>query len=196
MDSCFAPGFKLEPYWWDATPRPVLEDQACRGSADVVVVGSGYTGLHAALELARAGRSVLFLMLSDAGFGCSSRNGGQISTSIKPGLDELTRGTVRRQGGQSCEPGMTHCNGLASLSAREKIDCDFIVPGRFHAAHNQRQFDKLVRTVENQPRALRCRPLLCRAISSAMSWEQTHISVAWCSRHTHRSSRRAIIRGF
>jgi hypothetical protein len=24
MDSSFAPGYKLEPYWWDATPRPVL----------------------------------------------------------------------------------------------------------------------------------------------------------------------------
>src|SRR3546814_5295860 len=60
-------------------------------SVDVAVVCSGYTGLCAALELARGGRSVLALDAADVGWGCSSRNGGQISTSVKPGYDDLAR---------------------------------------------------------------------------------------------------------
>ena len=60
------------------------------GAVDVAIVGSGYTGLLAALQTARAGRSTLVLDAEDAGWGCSTRNGGQISTSLKPGLDELT----------------------------------------------------------------------------------------------------------
>jgi glycine/D-amino acid oxidase-like deaminating enzyme len=151
MDSCFAPGFKLEPYWWDATPRPRLEDGDLPRSADVVVVGSGYTGLHAALELVRAGRSVLVLDAEDAGFGCSSRNGGQISTSIKPGLDELTSRYGEKTGRAILRTGHDALQWIGQFIRAEKIDCDFIVPGRFHAAHNQRQFDKLVRAVENQP---------------------------------------------
>jgi glycine/D-amino acid oxidase-like deaminating enzyme len=152
MQSSFAPGYKLEPYWWDATPRPVLARQALPGSVDVAIVGSGYTGLHAALELARAGRSVVVLDAGDAGFGCSSRNGGQISSSIKPGLDELVSRYGEKTGRAILRTGHDALQWIGEFVAREKIDCDFKVPGRFHAAHNERQFDKLVRAVENQPR--------------------------------------------
>ena len=55
----FTDDFKLEPYWWEATPRPVLETAVVPATADVAIVGSGYTGLNAALVLARAGRCVV-----------------------------------------------------------------------------------------------------------------------------------------
>ena len=47
----FTPDHKLSPYWWDRVPRPALDDSALPARADVVVVGSGYTGLHAALQM-------------------------------------------------------------------------------------------------------------------------------------------------
>lgn len=75
--------------WLDDLPAgPVLPSQLPR-SADVVIIGSGYTGLNAALETARGGRSTLALDSVDPGAGCSSRNGGQISTSIKPSKEKL-----------------------------------------------------------------------------------------------------------
>ncbi|MEL7046873.1 MAG: FAD-binding oxidoreductase, partial [Pseudomonadota bacterium] len=58
--------------------------------SDVVVIGSGYTGLNAAIETARAGRSTLVIDAETPGWGCSTRNGGQISTSVKPSLASLT----------------------------------------------------------------------------------------------------------
>lgn len=48
----------LEPYWWQAAPRRKGEPPAfpSPAKADVAIVGSGMTGLVAAMELARGGR--------------------------------------------------------------------------------------------------------------------------------------------
>ena len=75
MDGLFTSDYKLEPYWWERTPRPSAKDTAPPGEADVAIIGSGYTGLNAALVTARAGRSTVVLDAKDAGYGCSSRNG-------------------------------------------------------------------------------------------------------------------------
>jgi len=55
-------------------PRPSL---AGAQSADVCIVGGGLAGLSAALELARAGLSVIVLEGQQVGWGASGRNGGQ-----------------------------------------------------------------------------------------------------------------------
>ena len=47
-------------------------------TADVCVIGGGYTGLSCALELAQAGRRVVILEAAQVGWGCSGRNGGQV----------------------------------------------------------------------------------------------------------------------
>lgn len=55
--------------------RPALESDV---SADVCIIGAGFTGLSAALRLAQSGKSVIVLEASRIGFGASGRNGGQI----------------------------------------------------------------------------------------------------------------------
>jgi hypothetical protein len=41
--------YKDQPFWWDATPRPKIENSGLPKTADVVIIGSGYTGLSAAM---------------------------------------------------------------------------------------------------------------------------------------------------
>ena len=55
--------------------RPPLYGET---TADVCVVGAGYTGLSAARHLAQRGLDVVVLDAHRAGFGASGRNGGQV----------------------------------------------------------------------------------------------------------------------
>ena len=79
--------------YYAATRDPAPNRPPLRGEvrADVCVVGGGYTGLSAALHLARAGRRVVLLEAHRAGFGASGRNGGQLGTGQRLEVDELER---------------------------------------------------------------------------------------------------------
>ena len=149
-DNIFTDEFKTSPYWWDKTPRPALEHRLPPGKIDVAVIGSGYTGLNAALVTARGGRSTAIFDAGDAGFGCSTRNGGQVSTSIKPGLSELSRRHGKSVALDIIKQGHNALSFLQEFVQSENIDCDFRVSGRFHAAHNKNQFRKLTDEVNNQ----------------------------------------------
>ncbi len=150
----FTPDARMAPYWWDHVPRPQLPERALPATADVVVVGSGYTGLHAALQTARAGRHTVVVDAEDAGWGCSTRNGGQVSTSVKPSLAVLARRHGAERAREILREGQRSLAWLGEFIAAEGIDCDFGVVGRFHAAHNAVQFDALVRAAQSQPAGL------------------------------------------
>jgi glycine/D-amino acid oxidase-like deaminating enzyme len=152
--SLFSPDFKTTPYWWDCVPPADLGQPALPARVDVAVIGSGYTGLHAALQTARGGRSTLILDAEDAGWGCSTRNGGQISTSIKPGFAELKRRHGAEHAERILREGRRSLEWFGEFVEVEGIDCDFRVAGRFHAAHSPNQYEILVRDAANQPKGL------------------------------------------
>jgi glycine/D-amino acid oxidase-like deaminating enzyme len=155
IDSLFAADYKGEPYWWAAAPRPPDSLVPQPANCDVAIVGSGYTGLAAALELARGGRHVVVLDAEDAGWGCSTRNGGQISTSIKPSFSELKarHGEVAALGIR--REGLNALEWIGDFISRERIDCDFQKVGRFHAAHNAAAYESLGRSAADQPKELK-----------------------------------------
>ncbi len=145
---------KLAPYWWDEVPRPAIADAALPQKVDVAVVGAGYTGLHAALQTARGGRSTLVLDAEEAGWGCSTRNGGQVSTSIKPSYEQLSRRHGEKRAFDILREGQRSLEWIAQFVRTEAIDCHFSRVGRFHAAHNAAQFDALAARVRHQPKGL------------------------------------------
>ena len=147
-------GCKLDPYWWDDVPRPRLPDAPLPATIDVAVVGAGYTGLHAALQTVRGGRSTLVFDAEDAGWGCSSRNGGQISTSIKPDFELLARRHGKQRAFDILKEGQQSLAWIKQFVHAEGIDCDFGQVGRFHAAHNAAQYEALAARLASQPKGL------------------------------------------
>ena len=145
-------GFRETPYWWDDAPAPDLPAASLPQKVDVAVVGAGYTGLNAALETARGGRSTLVLDAEQAGWGCSTRNGGQISTSIKPDLATLARRHGLDRAHAIRKEGRTALDWIEDLVTRERIDCDFRRSGRFHAAHTPANYEALAEAVAAQTR--------------------------------------------
>ncbi len=57
----------------------------------VCVIGAGFTGLNAALTLAKSGVDVIVLEASRIGFGATGRNGGQIGTGQRVDVEELEK---------------------------------------------------------------------------------------------------------
>src|SRR5258708_26562656 len=75
----------LPPSLWAATARPAPETPPLDASrrADVAIVGAGYSGLAAALQLAESGVSVVVLEAGEPGWGASGRNGGQVIPGLQ-----------------------------------------------------------------------------------------------------------------
>ena len=83
---------KLTPLWTDQYPRPAsLPISELPERADVAIVGSGYTGLNAAIELAKAGADVVVLEQETIGWGASSRNGTMLTPGLKAKLKDIKR---------------------------------------------------------------------------------------------------------
>ena len=86
-------------FWTDGL-EPVADDAVEAGeSFDAVVVGAGYGGLSAALELARQGMKVLVVEARRIGDGASSRAAGSLANVPKARLHEL----ARRYGGETAD---------------------------------------------------------------------------------------------
>jgi gamma-glutamylputrescine oxidase len=133
----------FEDSWYYATARgladhPPLEE---RISADVCVVGAGYTGLSAALELAERGYAVVLLEAYRVGSGASGRNGGVLGMGQRKEQDVLERwlgaDTARLLWDLAVE-----ANALVRQRIeRHSIDCD-LKDGELHAAHRRRYVEE------------------------------------------------------
>lgn len=81
----------LPPSWYAASVSPRVAAPALDGDAhvDVAILGGGYTGLSAALELAARGMRVVVLEARRIGWGASGRNGGQVLCGYGCEVDTL-----------------------------------------------------------------------------------------------------------
>lgn len=146
--STISPDCSDSPYWLDDLPAPPAMPSTPLQEVDVVVVGSGYTGLHAAIETARGGRTTMVLDAQDPGWGCSTRNGGQISASIKPSLEKLTARLGEERARAIRQEGETALQWIEDFVTSEALQCDFRRKGRYHAAHTPAHYDEIARNAE------------------------------------------------
>jgi len=146
---------KSDPFWWEAAPPVTPPQKPVAATCDAVIIGAGYTGLSAAITLARAGRSVQLFDKMRPGEGASSRNGGMASGNLRLGYDELAKsfGEARAKAIQAESKAARE--DLADFIKREAIDCDFSMTGRFTGASNPAQYEVLAREAEHLTRTLK-----------------------------------------
>jgi glycine/D-amino acid oxidase-like deaminating enzyme len=143
------PSLKEKPFWMDTTSIPVGDATIPLPKAvDVAVIGGGFTGLSAALALARRGAKVAVLEAETFGWGASSRNGGMVLTGLKKRPETL----IARYGIERAR-----CLYAASLSSidcveqivkEEGIICDFSRMGHLQVAVKPNHFESFRRTAE------------------------------------------------
>jgi glycine/D-amino acid oxidase-like deaminating enzyme len=117
-------------------------------AADVVIVGAGYTGLSAALQLGRKGRSVQVFDRMRPGEGASTRNGGIASGSLRPSYRQLAAKIGRERADAIQLEAKAAREYLAELIRSEGIACDFALSGRFTGASTPDAYDGLAREAD------------------------------------------------
>ena len=111
-------------------------------AADVCIIGAGYTGLSAALELAEAGYKVVVLEAETIGFGASGRNGGQICTGFSSGQGRIEGQIGKTDAKRAFDLSEEAKQLILTRVEKHKIDCD-IRWGYMHCIPKAHQFKHL-----------------------------------------------------
>ena len=143
------------PYWLDRPDRPAPRPRLdAHGTADLCVVGGGFSGLWTAI-LAKErdpGRDVVLLEGSRIGWAASGRNGGFCAASLTHGhangaqrwpdeIDALDR------------LGRENLDEIEKSLVRYGVDCDFERPGAITVATQPHQVAWLREMPEHNPAA-------------------------------------------
>lgn len=154
-------GPQLGCYWTGTTQPPTTPRITGDETADIAIIGGGFTGLNAALALARKGRDMIVLDAERPGWGASGRNGGFCCLGGAKASDQ----SLARRFGQA---------GLADWRATEKaavrhvdallsdlsIDADRHSRGETLLAHTPRAYQAMQADAEATARAYGTAPVL------------------------------------
>ena len=132
-DRMSRPSDSLSYYRVSANAHPDHPRLEGEHSADVCVIGAGFTGMSAALELAERGFDVAVVEAETVGWGASGRNGGQICTGFSTGLNKL-EAQVGKEDARKCWDLAEEAKTLMRQRIeRYNIDCD-VKWGYIHVA--------------------------------------------------------------
>ncbi|MEG3153687.1 NAD(P)/FAD-dependent oxidoreductase [Sphingomonas sp. RB1R13] len=102
--------------------QPALAGEA---SADLIVVGGGFTGMAAALSAAERGRRVVLVEAGQIGDGASGRNGGQLIPGLRWSAGELVAEFGIAQAKAIHAVAMMAVERVAARIERHGIACDY-----------------------------------------------------------------------
>src|SRR6516165_8894780 len=139
----FHKDFTPTPYWWEAYRPTAGELVDVPRTARVAIVGGGYAGLSAALELAKHGIDAVVLEANELGSGASTRNGGAVSGGVN--LGKSFSGKTLAVDGDRVDRILSDAADAFGLIDRlideEQIACFWEKPGRFVGAWARRHYD-------------------------------------------------------
>ena len=122
-------GVTERSYWQATMPAlPDRRDATLPDTADVVVIGGGFTGLSAARRSAELGASVVLLEAERLGWGASTRNGGMLHPGYKTPLSGLVKQHGQERGERLYRESIDAYEHVAAL-CEGPIDADFARSG-------------------------------------------------------------------
>jgi glycine/D-amino acid oxidase-like deaminating enzyme len=119
-------------------------------TADLCVIGGGFTGLSAALAAADAGASVAVLEAEAVGHGGSGRNAGLVNAGLWLPPEDIAAAMGAEAGGRLVSILADAPAKVFELIERHQIDCEAVRQGTLHCAHNAAG----LRELENRHRQL------------------------------------------
>jgi glycine/D-amino acid oxidase-like deaminating enzyme len=137
-------------YWLAASPAgPTRPSLTGSGTADVAIVGAGFTGLWTAIALTDTDPSLRVVVVEQetVGFGASGRNGGFCQASLTHGLanglrhfpDEID--ILEREG-------LANLRALVAFTREHEIDCDLEETGGLAVADQAYQVEEFRAAVD------------------------------------------------
>ena len=144
---------KPQSFWLDTVPGfnggangPVSDPVS--GRTDVVVVGGGFTGLSAALTLAKRGIDVTLVEAQQVISAASGRNGGHCNNGLSHDFTSVAERFGRERAREMYRAFDAGVDLVEALVTREAIDCDFTRSGKLKLASKPGHFDGLKRAQE------------------------------------------------
>ena len=130
--------------WYEASVSERPEYPQFKGDkrCDVAIIGGGFTGLGAAVHLAKAGVSVVLLEAHRFGDGASGRNGGQLNTGQHAGPDDHEAQLGFERAKALFDLGEEAKHHLLDFTHQNKIEIDY-QKGHMSVTHKQRYVDEL-----------------------------------------------------
>jgi glycine/D-amino acid oxidase-like deaminating enzyme len=140
---------KMTSYWLDtAAPFTSAAPGGPAGTADVAVVGAGFTGLSAALALAKKGAKVVVLEADRVAGAASGRNGGMCNNGFAQDYAAMSAKLGRERANMLYRAFDAGVDKVESIVAEEGIDCHFARVGKLKLAAKPEHYDKIARSQE------------------------------------------------
>ncbi|MGC4174304.1 NAD(P)/FAD-dependent oxidoreductase [Demequina sp.] len=135
---------RLTPFWLDDVARPSYPRLDTDASADLVIVGGGYSGLWTAVLAKERNpeRSVILLEARRVGWAASGRNGGFCEATITHG-EENGENRWPEEADELYRQGLQNLDEFEATVARYRIAADFERPGSLTVATEPHQIEWL-----------------------------------------------------
>lgn len=143
--TALSPQASFDPYWWRAAPHNDRTPGIAPRETDVAIVGSGITGLVAALHLARGGRKVTVFEAQEPGHGASTRNAGYVGRTLKHGFGEIMDSQGLDQARRIYGELMDAFIAVKDTVAQEAIACHYRQQGRLLLATSTAMYEAMAR---------------------------------------------------